>query len=185
MTIKNLGKLSQQELDLTKAWLKRIDPLMQISPSTYAKGRREISLRNTVELVSAKSGKPSKIEPISPQRRLILKSEQVELIGERLLPKFDQALILHYPAGTEIKKHADSPAYAKGAASINVIGEAIFNLYSWGDEKFLESINLTEGDCISFDNKQPHSVSPVQFDRWCICFFYLKELQAPAQLSLF
>ena len=45
----------------------------------------------------------------------------------------------------------------------------------------MQSTLLGEGDCIWFDNKQPHAIATVEQDRWCVCFFYLKELQNQPQ----
>ncbi|MBG1266238.1 hypothetical protein F8S12_07335 [Nostoc sp. WHI] len=35
-------------------------------------------------------------------------------------------------------------------------------------------IGFEPGDCIAFDNKQPHGIKRVLSERWCICFFRLK-----------
>ncbi|MCG6137669.1 MAG: hypothetical protein MET45_24040 [Nostoc sp. LLA-1] len=94
-------------------------------------------------------------------------------LGKKLLPDCHQALVLFYPADT-IKVHRDSPAYASGAAQINVMGRAKFSIYSCQDTRQMEPYWLEEGDCIAFDNKQPHCIDRVADDRWCVCFFRLK-----------
>ncbi|WP_292713379.1 hypothetical protein [Nostoc sp. JL34] len=95
-------------------------------------------------------------------------------LGEKLLPEFHQALVLFYVAGTQIKVHRDSPTYAAGAAQINIIGRARFSISGCQDVRRMESYWLNEGDCIAFDNKQPHGIERVESERWCICFFKLK-----------
>ncbi|YAF98934.1 MAG: hypothetical protein AB3A66_28455 (plasmid) [Nodularia sp. CChRGM 3473] len=115
-------------------------------------------------------------------------ADVIEALGEKLLPDFHQALVLFYPAGTQIKVHRDSPAYASGAAQINIMGRAKFSISGCQDTRQMESYWLEEGDCIAFDNKQPHGIERVMSDRWCVCFFRLKpeclEQAKVEQLSL-
>ncbi|MCG6137512.1 MAG: hypothetical protein MET45_23225 [Nostoc sp. LLA-1] len=101
-------------------------------------------------------------------------AEVIEALGEKLLPDFHQALVLFYPAGTQIKVHRDSPAYTSGAAQINISGRARFSISECQDTRRMEPYWLEEGDCIAFDNKQPHGIDRVMSDRWCVCFFRLK-----------
>lgn len=184
--LRKLDKLSTDELTGLKAWLKYIEPYMFDSVSTYAKGRRELQIRNFVKLASSKDKNATDIvTPIDPNLAKQYQSDLIEKIGERLLPGFHQALVLYYPAGTLIKPHRDSPAYAKGAASVNVIGNATFLISDNQEIVNMQPTLLGEGDCIWFDNKQPHAIAKVTKDRWCVCFFHLKELinQPPKQAS--
>jgi hypothetical protein len=194
--IQQLDKVSQTELTALKEWLKYIEPFMIKSVSTYAQGRRELHLRHFVKLAGKNSEKlGDEVTKVPDSVAKKYKSELIESIGERLLPGFHEGLVLHYPKGTLIKIHRDSRAYdknlkkGKGAASINVIGNAKFLISDSQDVNNLSiTVGLGEGDCIRFDNNQPHAISKVQEDRWCVCFFYLKEefLPKPSeQLDLF
>lgn len=187
--IQRLSKISPNELSQLKEWLRHVQPFMIKSVSTYAQGRRELHLRHSVKLAdkdAKKLGDEVVKVPDSVMKKY--KSELIETIGEKLLPGFHEGLVLHYPKGTLIKPHRDSRAYEKGAASINIIGNANFFISHNQDASNMESIQLTEGDCIQFDNKQPHAIAKVEQDRWCVCFFYLKQefLPKPSeQLGLF
>ena len=187
--IKHLGKVSFNELVALKEWLQYIEPFMIKSVSSYAQGRRELHLRHFVKLAGKDAQKlGDEVVKIPDSVAKKYKSELIESIGEKLLPGFHEGLVLHYPKGTSIKPHRDSRAYSKGAASINIIGNATFFISPNQDATNMESIPLGEGDQIRFDNKQPHAIAKVQEDRWCVCFFYLKEefLPKPSeQLALF
>lgn len=178
--LRKLEKLSTNELTGLKAWLNYIKPYMFDSVSTYAKGRRELQIRNFVKLNASDI-----VTPIDPILAKQYQSDLIEKIGERLLPGFHQALVLYYPAGTLINPHRDSPAYVRGAASVNVIGNATFLISKNQEIVNMQPTLLGEGDCIWFDNKQPHAITKVTKDRWCVCFFYLKKLmnQPPKQAS--
>ena len=177
-----LDPVTADELIELKAWLKIIKPYMFDSVSSYAPGRKELHLRNFVKLVGSKDKSTGDvIKPIESFVAEKYQSRRIEEICERLLPNFHQGLVLYYPKGTSIKPHRDSSAYAKGAASINIIGDATFYISHNQDSANMESIFLGEGHCIWFDNKQPHAVGKVTEDRWCICLFHLKELQKPKQ----
>ena len=190
-TLKHLDKVSPREMVELNEWLVHIKPYMFDSVSTYAKDRKELHLRNFVKLASSKDKTTTDIvKPIETTIADKYQSFKIEEIGERLLPGFHQGLVLYYPKGTLIKPHRDSPAYAKGAASINIVGNAKFLISDNQDAANMQSTLLGEGDCIWFDNKQPHAIAKVEEDRWCVCFFYLKELQnqpqkQPDQLALF
>jgi hypothetical protein len=187
--IKHLGKVSFNELVALKEWLRHIEPSMIKSVSSYAQGRRELHLRHFVKLAGKDAQKlGDEVVKIPDSVAKKYKSELIESIGERLLPGFHEGLVLHYPKGTLIKPHRDSRAYSKGAATINIIGNATFLISPNQDATNMKSIPLGEGDQIRFDNKQPHAIAKVQEDRWCVCFFYLKEefLPKPSeQLDLF
>lgn len=170
--ITKLRKLERGELTKVQAWCESIKHLMFPSVSQYADGRHELHLRRFVTLESAKSGKKSQVGFIPTET--YPGAEAIEELGENLLPDFHQGLVLFYPQGTQIKVHRDSPAYAIGAAQINVTGQAKFSISGCQDIRRMESYSLDEGDCISFNNKQPHAIEPVKTARWCICFFYLK-----------
>ena len=176
--IKQLGKASDREMTYLNEWLVHIEPYMFDSVSTYAKGRKELHLRNFVKLASSKDKNTTDIvKPIELSIASKYQSHKIEEIGERLLPGFHQGLVLYYPKGTLIKPHRDSPAYAKGAATVNIVGNAKFLISENQDATNMQTTLLGEGDCIWFDNKQPHAIAKVEEDRWCVCFFYLKELQ--------
>lgn len=187
--IKQLPKISPSELTELKKWMKYVEPFMIKSVSSYAQGRRELHLRHYVKLANKDSRKlDDEVVKIPDSVAKKYKSELIESIGERVLPGFHEGLVLHYPKGTLIKPHRDSRAYEKGAASINIIGDAIFFISHDQDAANMQSYQLGEGDCIQFDNKQPHAIAKVEQDRWCCCFFYLKEefLPKPSeQLALF
>ncbi len=177
-TIVPLPKVSPREIVKLNEWLVHIEPFMFDSVSTYAKGRKELHLRNFVKLASSKDTTTTNVvKPIIPSVASQYKSHMIEEIGERLLPGFHQGLVLYYPKGTLIKPHRDSPAYAKGAATVNIVGNAKFLIRDNQDATNMQATLLGEGDCIWFDNKQPHAIAKVEEDRWCVCFFYLKELQ--------
>jgi|GEM_PF-1198288 len=166
------GKLEGEKLAQVQDWCESVKHLMFPSTSGYADGRRELHLRRFVKLTSAKSGRKAEVKTINSS--MYPRSTEIEALGEKLLSDFHQALVLFYPAGTQIKVHRDSPAYASGAAQINVIGRAQFSISGCQDTRRMESYWLEPGDCISFDNKQPHGIERVLSDRWCICFFKLK-----------
>lgn len=170
--ITRLGKLEGEELANIQNWCQSIKSQMFPSVSQYADGRLELHLRRFVSLASAKSGKKAEVKLIEPGR--YAGAEVIEALGEKLLPDFHQALVLFYPAGTQIKVHRDSPAYASGAAQINIMGRARFFISGCQDTRRMEPYWLEEGDCIAFDNKQPHGIDRVMCDRWCVCFFRLK-----------
>ncbi|GAX38939.1 hypothetical protein [Nodularia sp. NIES-3585] len=170
--ITRLGKLEGEELAHIQKWCKSIKSQMFPSVSQYADGRLELHLRRFVSLSSAKSGKKAEVKAIEPGR--YKDADVIEALGEKLLPDFHQALVLFYPAGTQIKVHRDSPAYASGAAQINISGRAKFSVSGCQDIRRMEPYWLEEGDCIAFDNKQPHGIDRVLCDRWCVCFFKLK-----------
>ncbi|BAY72933.1 hypothetical protein NIES23_57610 (plasmid) [Trichormus variabilis NIES-23] len=184
--ITRLGKLEGAELSQIQDWCKSVKSQMFPSVSQYADGRLELHLRRFVSLASAKSGKKAEVKLVEPGR--YAGAEVIEALGEKLLPDFHQALVLFYPAGTQIKVHRDSPAYASGAAQINIMGRAKFSISGCQDVRRMESYWLEEGDCIAFDNKQPHGIDRVVGDRWCVCFFRLKaeylEQEYRKQLSL-
>lgn len=175
--IKQLGKASDREMTYLNEWLVHIEPFMFDSVSTYAKGRKELHLRNFVKLTSKDKNTTDIVKPIELSIASKYQSHKIEEIGERLLPGFHQGLVLYYPKGTLIKPHRDSPAYAKGAATINIVGNAKFLISDNQDATNMQATLLREGDCIWFDNKEPHAIAKVEEDRWCVCFFYLKELQ--------
>ncbi|YAF99011.1 MAG: hypothetical protein AB3A66_28865 (plasmid) [Nodularia sp. CChRGM 3473] len=170
--ITRLAKLEGEELAQIQNWCKSIKNQMFPSVSQYADGRLELHLRRFVSLTGAKSGKKAEVKVVEPGR--YAGAEVIEALGEKLLPDFHQALVLFYPAGTQIKVHRDSPAYASGAAQINIMGRAKFSVSGCQDTRRMESYWLEEGDCIAFDNKQPHGIDRVMSDRWCVCFFKLK-----------
>ncbi|MBE9053550.1 DUF488 family protein [Nostocales cyanobacterium LEGE 11386] len=170
--ITRLSKLEGEELAQIQNWCKSIKNQMFPSISQYADGRMELHLRRFVSLTGAKSGKKAEVKVVEPGR--YAGAEVIEALGEKLLPDFHQALVLFYPAGTQIKVHRDSPAYASGAAQINISGRARFSVSGCQDTRRMESYWLEEGDCIAFDNKQPHGIDRVVCNRWCVCFFRLK-----------
>ncbi|UKP01107.1 DUF488 family protein, N3 subclade [Nostoc sp. UHCC 0870] len=170
--ITRMDKLEGEELAQIQDWCKSIKNQMFPSVSQYADGRLELHLRRFVSLTGAKSGKKAEVKVVEPGR--YAGADLIEALGEKLLPDFHQALVLFYPAGTQIKVHRDSPAYASGAAQINIMGRAKFSISGCQDVRQMESYWLEEGDCIAFDNKQPHGIERVVGDRWCVCFFRLK-----------
>jgi hypothetical protein len=184
--ITRLGKLEGEELAQIQDWCNSVKSKMFSSVSQYADGRMELHLRRFVSLASAKSGKKAEVRLIDSA--MYSGAEVIEALGEKLLRDFHQALVLYYPAGTQIKVHRDSPAYASGAAQINIMGRAKFSISGCQDTRKMESYWLEEGDCIAFDNKQPHGIERVESDRWCVCFFKLKaeclESELVQQLSL-
>lgn len=174
-TITNM-KVTPEELTKLRYWLQEIDQYMVSSVSSYAKGRRELQLRHFVVLAKSSAKKTEhKIVAIDEATSKKYNSGLIESIGERLLPGFHQALVLHYPKGTLIKVHRDSPAYDKGAATVNIIGQAKLFVSDNQDATDMKPFDLGEGDCINFDNKQPHAIAKVEEDRWCVCFFYIKK----------
>jgi len=184
-----LNKISDNDLSALKTWLQYITPFMVESVSSYARGRKELHLRHHVTLAKKDSeALGDEVIKIPEATSKKYRSELVEMLGEKILPSFHECLILFYPKGTMIKPHRDSRAYAKGAASINIIGNANFFVSAAQDAENMQPYSLNEGDCIFFDNKQPHAVAKVEEDRWCACFFYLKEEFLPKkaeQLPLF
>ncbi|MBD2505095.1 DUF488 family protein, N3 subclade [Anabaena azotica] len=184
--ITHQGKLEGEELAQVQDWCKSVKSKMFPSVSQYADGRMELHLRRFVSLASAKSEKKTVVKTVDSS--MYPGAEMIEAFGEKLLPDFHQALVLYYPAGTQIKIHRDSPAYANGAAQINVMGRAKFSISGCQDVRKMESYWLEEGDCIAFDNKQPHGIERVGCDRFCVCFFKLKaeylESERVEQLSL-
>ncbi|UKP00975.1 DUF488 domain-containing protein [Nostoc sp. UHCC 0870] len=184
--ITRLDKLEGEELAQIQNWCKSIKKQMFPSVSQYADGRLELHLRRFVSLASAKSGKKAEVKLIASGH--YAGADVIEALGEKLLPDFHQALVLFYPSGTQIKVHRDSPAYASGAAQINIMGRAKFSISGCQDPRRMESYWLEDGDCIAFDNKQPHGIERVVGDRWCVCFFRLKaeclEQEYGRQLSL-
>lgn len=170
-SLKRLPSVEGDKLEQLQDWCKSIAGKMIPSISSYANGRKELHLRHFVKI--AKKREDSTCRPVD--HSLYPGYEIVEKIGERLLPGFHQALVLYYPSGTLIKTHRDSSAYISGAAQINVIGNAVFCLSGNQDSAKMQSYPLIPGDCISFDNKQPHGIQEVIGDRWCICFFNLYE----------
>jgi alkylated DNA repair dioxygenase AlkB len=179
--ITRLAKLEGEELAQIQDWCKSIKNQMFPSVSQYADDRLELHLRRFVSLTGAKSGKKAEVKLIEPGR--YAGADVIEALGEKLLPDFHQALVLFYPAGTQIKVHRDSPAYASGAAQINIMGRAKFSISGCQNVRQMESYWLEKGDCIAFDNKQPHGIDRVVGDRWCVCFFRLKA-EYGRQLSL-
>ncbi|MBE9052747.1 DUF488 family protein [Nostocales cyanobacterium LEGE 11386] len=170
--ITRLAKLEGEELAQIQNWCKSIKNKMFPSISQYADGRLELHLRHFVSLASAKSGRKATVRKVDSA--MYPGADVIEALGEKLLPDFHQALVLYYPAGTQIKVHRDSPAYASGAAQINISGRARFSVSGCQDTQRMESYSLESGDCIAFDNKQPHGIDRVMSDRWCVCFFKLK-----------
>ncbi|MCG6137672.1 MAG: hypothetical protein MET45_24055 [Nostoc sp. LLA-1] len=170
--ITRLGKLEGKELAQIQDWCKSIKNQMFPSVSQYADGRLELHLRRFVSLASTKSGRKAEVKLIEPG--CYRGAEVIEALGEKLLPDFHQALVLFYPAGTQIKVHRDSPTYASGATQINIMGRARFSISGCQDTRRMEPYWLEEGDCIAFDNKQLHGIERVTSDRWCVCFFRLK-----------
>lgn len=182
-TITNM-KVTSEELTKLKCWLQEIDQYMVNSVSTYAKGRRELQLRHSVTLAKNSAKKEAhKVVAIDEATSNKYNSGLIESIGERLLPGFHQALVLHYPKGTSIKVHRDSPAYDKGAATVNIIGKAKLLISDNQDATDMKAFDLGEGDCINFDNKQPHAIAKVEEDRWCVCFFYIKDEFLPKEIE--
>ncbi|BAY41280.1 hypothetical protein NIES2111_56760 (plasmid) [Nostoc sp. NIES-2111] len=170
--ITRLGKLEGEELAQIQDWCKSVKSKMFPSVSQYADSRMELHLRRFVSLAGAKSEKKTVVKTVDSS--MYPGAEMIETWGEKLLPDFHQALVLFYPAGTQIKVHRDSPAYASGAAQINIMGRARFSISGCQDTRRMEFYWLEEGDCISFDNKQPHGIERVVSDRFCVCFFRLK-----------
>ncbi|QLE46467.1 hypothetical protein FD723_40355 (plasmid) [Nostoc sp. C052] len=182
--MERITKIQPRPLSILQKWCLRHERLM--FPSTYssAKGRKELHLKYFVKLATAKS-QDHIVRPID----LSIDSKEIETLGEILLPEFDQIIVLYYPHGTQIKLHRDSPVYAEGAAQVNVSGKARFSISDCQDESRMQTYQLEEGDCITFNNKQPHAIEPVIGDRWCICFFKIKpaylQQSSVEQLSLF
>lgn len=174
MTFTRLPNIEGNELIALQNWLRENESLMSLSTSNYAQGRFQMEIRRRVSL-----GKVPKVEPAFD--RVAKVSALVEEIGERLLPGFHQGLVLKYPKGTQILAHRDAPAYklvskVQGlAATVNAIGQCDFFVSSTQDPNNVARHFLGEGNCISFDNKQPHGIDRVTSERWCICFFYLKD----------
>lgn len=149
--------------------------MMFPSVSNYAPGRMELHLRRFVQLRGYQNGGKTLVRRLGEHYLSRFHDlDRVEKLGERLLPNFHQGLVLFYPAGSFIRPHRDSPAYRSGAASVNVSGIAKFLISETQDTGRMETYTLRPGDCIRFDNKQPHGVEKLEGDRWCICFFYLK-----------
>ncbi|HEY9829249.1 MAG TPA: hypothetical protein V6D26_01630 [Stenomitos sp.] len=183
-TFKRLGRIEGQALQELQDWCLSIKGLMKPSVSGYAQGRLEMPIRTVVGL--GKNPKPA--VPVS--KKIAAVTDRIEVLGDRLLPGFHQGLLLWYPAGTQIKAHRDAPAYATfgkaqgKAASVNAIGNATFFISESQDANKVTRYPLAEGDCIQFDNKQPHGIETVTEDRWVICFFYLKDEYLPTIFSL-
>lgn len=189
MTFTRLPNVEGNELITLQNWLRENESLMSPSTSNYAQGRFQMEIRRRVSL--------DKVPKVKPAFDRVAKvSALVEEIGERLLPGFHQGLVLKYPKGTQILAHRDAPAYrlvskAQGlAATVNAIGQCDFFVSSTQDPNNVTRHSLKEGDCVSFDNKQPHGIDRVASERWCICFFHLKDewLQSatkPQQMELF
>ncbi len=138
--------------------------------NNYAPQRREVHIRRFVRLPKTRNDMP-KVDLISEKLggKYIIQFrdiERVEALGDRLLPGFHQGIMMFYPSGANMKRHRDHWIYAKGAAQVNVSGNAVFTLNGL-------DYALTDGDCIGFDNTLPHSVR-AESDRWAICFFKLK-----------
>lgn len=135
----------------------------------YAPKRKELHIRRFVRLPS--SGNPPKVELVADKLggnyiKHFKDIERIEALGDRLLPGFHQGILMHYPEGASMKRHRDHWVYARGAAQVNISGEAILSVDG-------TQYPLTSGECIRFDNMLPHSVRALS-ERWCICFFYLK-----------
>lgn len=187
--IERLAKISPKELTELKDWIKYIHPFMTDTVSSYAVGRKDLHLRHSVKFIkSTEKGRSDEVTKVSDSLSERYKWQLVESIGERLLPGFHQALVLYYPKGTSIRPHRDSRAYDTGAATINIVGNAKLLISPNQDPNNMESFNLEEGDQIRFNNKQLHAISEVKEDRWCVCFFYIKDEFLPKkieQLELF
>ncbi|WP_414153286.1 hypothetical protein [Nostoc commune] len=104
--IARVGKLEGEKLAQVQDWCESVKHLMFPSTSGYADVRRELHLRRFVSLATAKSGKKAEVKTVDPFR--YPSSGEIEELGEKLLPEFHQALVLFYPAGTQIKVHRDS-----------------------------------------------------------------------------
>ncbi|WP_226890029.1 hypothetical protein [Nostoc sp. MG11] len=141
--IKRLDKLQGEQLIKIQDWCNSVKHLMFPSVSQYTDGRMELHLRRFVSLISAKSFKKAEVKMVDPS--MYTGCAEIEALGEKLLPEFHQALVLFYPAGTQIKVHRDSPAYAPGAAQINVTGRARFSISGCQDVRRMESYWLNEG----------------------------------------
>lgn len=138
----------------------------------YAPQRKEVHIRRFVKLPSPKYNNQPRIELISDVMggRYIKNFEdieRVETLGNRLLSGFHQGILMHYPEGSKMKRHRDHPIYAKGAAQVNIKGNAVLDVNGIKYE-------VKPGDCFRFNNSLPHSVKATS-ERMCICFFYLKE----------
>jgi hypothetical protein len=188
-SIERLAKISPKELTELKDWIKYIHTFMTDTVSSYAVGRKDLHLRHNVKFIkSSEKGRSDEVTKVSDSLSERYKWQLVESIGERLLPGFHQALVLYYPKGTSIRPHRDSRAYDTGAATINIVGNAKLLISPNQDPNNMESFNLEEGDQIRFNNKELHAISEVKEDRWCVCFFYIKDEFLPkkiGQLELF
>lgn len=184
-SIERLAKIPPKELAELKDWIKYIHPFMTKTESSYAAGRKDLHLRHKVKFIksTADKGLSDEVTRVADSLSEEYRWQLIEKLGERLLPGFHQALVLYYPKGTSIKTHRDSRAYDTGAATINIIGNAKLLISSNQDPNNMESFNLEEGDQIRFNNKQPHAISEVQEDRWCVCFFYIKDEFLPKQIE--
>lgn len=156
----NLVELQQQCLEYRR-WM--------FPSNKYAPQRYEVHIRRFVKLPA--KGQQPKIDLVSEKLggkyiKHFREIERIEALGDRLLPGFHQGILMYYPEGAKMKRHRDHPIYAKGAAQVNVSGEAILNIDG-------ADYSLDSGQCVRFDNSLPHSVKALS-ERWCICFFYLK-----------
>ncbi|MEH2241311.1 hypothetical protein [Nostoc sp.] len=60
---------------------------------------------------------------------MYLGSEQIQALGEKLLPEFNARARAILPRCSQIKVHRDSPAYTSGAVQINVMDRAWFSIW--------------------------------------------------------
>lgn len=92
--------------------------------------------------------------------------ETVNLLGDRILPGWDCALLCHYRPGVGMKPHYDHPVFEPLVGLVN-IGHATFRI---GNQEH----QLEDGQVIKFDSSILHELLPVVSDRWSLSFRRIK-----------
>lgn len=158
--VKLKGRLGEQTLTNTELWCNQIKPLLNPTLSTYAKGRQELWIKKKCDL----------------KKNFTLTSsyedEFISSLANAVLPNFDIALVLFYPAGTNINPHRDHTVFASTAICIN-LQDTIFNITDDPNKHFVR-YNVNKGDVIQFNCKHLHATETNTKDRWSIILWYLK-----------
>lgn len=151
-----IGRI-QTDLGKLHRWVKQqaVAPLLN---SNYARGRLECYYGLAVDLK-----KQPKIEPA-------LQDQQVNALGDRLLPHWHSALLCKYLPGVGINPHRDHTCFQPWAVMVN-IGEAHFFEYK-DQEKVVTQ--LCSGDIVRINTKILHGVEPVTSVRYSLTFRHIK-----------
>ena len=99
-------------------------------------------------------------------------------LGQKYFPGNDACLFLYYPQGSYIREHRDHKVSENQVVQINLGCNVIFTLNK-------RQYYVRDGDVISFDSKQLHSVSPATKKRFVISWRKIKPSYLQQQLSLF